>query len=86
MAYAATNIYHDVIGSVRSAWTAKIVGKDNKFGLAREFVFNSNSGLNGVDLTEGIYEEQINGDRYFFEVKNGKALDITRDAVIARMA
>lgn len=86
MAYAATKIYRDFIGNVRSAWTAKIVGKDEKFGLAHEFVFNANSGKVCVDLTEGIYEEEINGDRYFFEVKNGKALDITREAVMARMA
>ena len=86
MAYAATKIYRDFIGNVRSAWTAKIVGTDKKFGLAREFVFNAKSGKVCVDLTEGIYEEEINGDRYFFEVKNGKALDITREAVMARMA
>lgn len=59
------------VGNVRSAWVAKITGKDAKFGYARQFVYNRRYNGSVARLNSGLYQIDINGRRSFVEVANG---------------
>ena len=85
MGIATLNLY---TSGKYKAWVAEIVGTDEKYGLARNFInpFDVSGNTKTYHLKEGkIYNYLSDNEQYFAKVVNSKLVEISKLELVASL-